>query len=102
MDLAQECGLVTPHDIPQGTIRAMAEHGHVEIGYIDEVTTRMPTPSQTRRLQLDWGVPVLVYIRTTYTKDRAARMTSTIFAGDRNRISYEIGDVTAYRPQEQP
>lgn len=26
MDLAQECGLVTPHDIPQGTIRAMAEY----------------------------------------------------------------------------
>lgn len=102
MDLAQECGLLTPHDIPQGTIRAMAEHGYIEVGYVDELTTRMPTPTESRRLQLGSGVPVLVYLRTTYTKDRPARLTATIFAGDRNRITYELGDVTAYRPHDEP
>ena len=101
MDLAQECGLLTPHDIPAGTIRAMADHGHIEIGYVDELTTRMPTPAEARRLQLAAGVPVMVYIRTTFTKDRAARMTATVFAGDRNRITYELGDVSAYQPPDQ-
>lgn len=96
LDLAQECGLVTPHDIPQGTIRAMAEHGHTEIGYVDEITTRMPTPDETARLRLGSGVPVLVYVRTTYTEARPARLTMTVFAGDQNRIVYELGDLRAY------
>ena len=41
MDIAQQAGLLVPHDLPRGTVRAMAEHGHVEIGYRDEITTRM-------------------------------------------------------------
>lgn len=96
MDIAQECGLVTPHDIPEGTIRAMAAHGYVEIGYVDELTTRMPTPDEARRLRLGSGSPVLVYVRTTYTKDRPLRTTVTIFAGDRNRVIYELGDLVAF------
>lgn len=101
MDIAQECGLITPHDIPQGTIRAMAEHGHIEIGYVDELTTRMPTPDEARRLRLGAGAPVLVYARTTYTKTRPVRVTLTIFAGDRNRVIYELGDLTAFRAGDQ-
>jgi len=96
MDLAQECGLLTPHDIPGGTIRAMAEAGHAEIGYRDEITTRMPTPDEANTLRLGSGVPVLVYARTTYTKTRPARLTLTVFAGDQNRIVYELGDLAAY------
>ena len=96
MDIAQECGLITPHDIPQGTIRAMAERGHVEVGYVDEITTRMPSPDEVRKLDLGAGVPVLVYVRTTYTKQRPLRLTLTIFAGDRNRVVYELGDLDAY------
>jgi hypothetical protein len=41
---ALQAGLLVPHDLPRGTVRAMAEHGHVEIGYRDEITTRMPDP----------------------------------------------------------
>jgi GntR family transcriptional regulator len=97
MDVAQECGLLTPHDIPQGTVRAMAEHGHVEIGYVDELSTRMPTPDEARLLRLGTGAPVLIYTRTTFTKDRPLRVTLTVFAGDRNQIIYELGDLSAYQ-----
>ncbi|WP_051114277.1 UTRA domain-containing protein [Actinopolymorpha alba] len=97
MDVAEECGLLNPRDIPQGTIRAMASHGYVEVGYVDEITTRMPSPDEARKLALGTGAPVLVYIRTTYTKERPLRLTLTIFAGDRNRIMYELGDLEAYR-----
>jgi DNA-binding GntR family transcriptional regulator len=100
MDIAQECGLMTPHDIPQGTIRAMAEHGHIEVGYVDEVTTRMPTPDELRRLALGAGVPVLAYYRTAYTVHRPVRLTVTTFAGDRNRLVYELGDLTAHAERE--
>lgn len=81
MDIAQEAGLLVPHDLPGGTVRAMAEHGHVEVGYRDELTTRMPTPDEAQTLDLGAGVPVLAYVRTCYTKERPVRLTETIFAG---------------------
>ena len=93
MDIAQECESLTPRDIPKGTIRAMADHGYVEVGYVDEVTTRMPTPDAARKLGLGTGTPALVYVRTTHTTERPLRLTVTIFAGDRNRIVYELGDL---------
>lgn len=95
MDIAQECGLLVPHDIPRGTVRAMADHGHVEIGYVDEITARMPTPEETRTLDLGAGVPMLIYVRTAYTKERPVRLTETTFAGDRNRLLYELGELDA-------
>ena len=95
MDIAQQAGLLVPHDLPGGTVRAMAERGHVEIGYRDELTTRMPTPEEAQTLDLGAGVPVLAYVRTCYTKDRPVRLTQTIFAGDRNRLVYELGDLDA-------
>jgi hypothetical protein len=50
MDITQEAGLLAPHDLPGGTVRAMAEHGHIEVGYRDELTTRMPTPEEAQTL----------------------------------------------------
>ena len=93
MDIAQQCGLLVAHDLPRGTVRAMADHGHVEVGYRDEITTRMPTPEEARTLDLGTGVPVLAYVRTAYTKERPVRLTETIFAGDRNRLVYELGQL---------
>lgn len=101
MDVAQECGLLTPRDIPGGTIRAMADHGYGEVGYVDELTARMPTPDEARRLRLGTGSPVLVYVRTTYTKERPLRTTLTIFAADRNRVVYELGDLTAFHGDDE-
>jgi GntR family transcriptional regulator len=95
MDIAQQCGLLVPHDLPRGTVRAMADHGHLEIGYRDELTTRMPTPEEARTLDLATGVPVLAYVRTCYTKQRPVRLTETVFAGDRNRLVYELGQLDA-------
>ena len=81
--------------------RAMAEHGHVEIGYRDELTTRMPTPDETQTLDLAAGVPMLAYVRTCYTKERPVRLTETIFAGDRNRLVHELGDLEALYERDQ-
>ncbi|TCM43653.1 GntR family transcriptional regulator [Kribbella sp. VKM Ac-2568] len=98
MDIAQECGLITPHDVPGGVIRAMAAKGHAEIGYVDELTTRMPQPDEARKLGLGTGTPVMVYVRTTYSEVRPLRLTLTIFPGDKNRVVYELGDLQAYTP----
>jgi GntR family transcriptional regulator len=70
-------------------------------GYRDELTTRMPTPEEARTLDLGAGVPVLTYVRTCYTKERPVRLTETIFAGDRNRLVYELGDLEALYERDQ-
>jgi GntR family transcriptional regulator len=103
MDLAEGTELMSPTDIPRGTTRVLAERGHPQVGYVDELTTRMPTPEEVTALQLGIGTPVLVYVRTGYTTQRPVRVTSTVFAGDRNRIIYDVGDVSAAHqdPPEQ-
>lgn len=95
MDLAEGTKIIQPFDIDEGTTRYLAGLGHVQIGYWDEWTTRMPTPAEARQLDLRPGTPVLVSRRTGHTKTRPIRVTETIFAGDRNRVVYEIGDLTA-------
>src|SRR6266498_2874881 len=83
MDIAQECGLLVPHDIPRGTVRVMAEHGYVEVGYVDEITARMPTPDEARTLDLGTGVPVLVYVRTTFSNDGPVPLADSTLPLDR-------------------
>jgi GntR family transcriptional regulator len=96
MDVAEQAGLAVPHNLSPGTVRAMANVGHVEIGHVDELTARMPAPDEIRTLDLAPGVPVLVYVRTAWTDSRPVRVTRTIFPADRNRIVYELGDLRAY------
>ncbi|GAA1603799.1 GntR family transcriptional regulator [Kribbella sancticallisti] len=100
MDIAREAGLVVPNDVAGGAIRAMAAVGHEEIGYRDEITARMPTPDEARKLQLGSGTPVIIYARTTFSDKRPLRLTLTTFASDRNRVIYELGDMRAYLAQE--
>jgi GntR family transcriptional regulator len=95
MDLADEVReLLSPVDIAQGTTRLLAERGHLQITFRDEIEARMPTPTDAALLNLPAGTPVIYYLRTGYTRDRPVRVTVTTFAGDRNRIVYTLGDTT--------
>ncbi|EHN71707.1 GntR family [Streptomyces coelicoflavus ZG0656] len=87
--------LAEPGDIDEGTTRYLAGRGIEQVGYADEISTRMPTPEETRLLEIDPGVPVLLWTRTGYTAERPARCTVTTFRGDLNRMNYEIGDLSA-------
>jgi GntR family transcriptional regulator len=95
MDIAEGTLIMDPRDIKEGTTRYLAGLGHDQIGYWDEWTTRMPTPDESRNLQLGPGTPVLISYRTGYTAERPVRVTETVFAGDRNRVVYETGDLSA-------
>lgn len=87
--------LAEPGDIEEGTTRYLAAHGTEQIGYFDEISTRMPTPDEARLLEIGAGVPVLLWMRTGYSVDRPIRCTITTFRGDLNRMNYEIGDQAA-------
>jgi GntR family transcriptional regulator len=94
MDITEAAGLATPRDIPQGTVRALADAGFIETGYVDAVTARMPAPEEARRLDVGPGTPILVHTRTAGTAERPTRVTRTILPTDRNRLVYKIDDTT--------
>ena len=89
MEVSDAAGLTPPRALPAGTIRAMPEAGSVAH------TARMPSPDETRTLDISPGVPVMAYVRTAYTDTRPVRCTRTIFPADRNRIVTELGDLRA-------
>lgn len=93
--------LTEPGDIAEGTTRYLAGHGIEQIGYFDEISTRMPTPDESRLLEIGAGVPVLLWMRTGYSEERPIRCTVTTFRGDLNRMNYEIGDLSA-RSENEP
>jgi len=84
--------LAEPGDIEEGTTRYLADRGIEQVGYFDEISTRMPTPDEARLLEIGAGVPVLLWMRTGYSSERPIRCTITTFRGDLNRMNYEIGD----------
>ncbi|MGV9604065.1 GntR family transcriptional regulator [Streptomyces sp. NPDC003631] len=87
--------LAEPGDIEEGTTRYLAGLGTEQVGYLDEIATRMPTPDEARLLEIGAGVPVMLWTRTGYSERKPIRCTVTTFRGDLNRMNYEIGDVAA-------
>ncbi|MCX4664715.1 GntR family transcriptional regulator [Streptomyces uncialis] len=93
--------LTEPGDIAEGTTRYMAGLGIEQVGYRDEIATRMPTPDEARLLEIGAGVPVLLWTRTGYSPEMPIRCTITTFRGDLNRMTYDIGDLSA-RSENEP
>lgn len=90
--LAEAAGLDTPHDISQGTIRALAEAGYKEVAYVDEVTDESAGPGDVDDLAVPLGAPLLVQTRTAATRERITRVTVFHRLGRRNRLVWENGD----------
>lgn len=92
--------LKSPQDITRGTIRALQEVGVYQVGFFDELVSRMPTSEEHEFLKTPRGVPVLIQTRSAFTETRIVRVTVTTWAGDRNRVIYEVGDLRALYPQD--
>lgn len=95
MDLVQGTPLMLPEDVESALVELM-EHGHRQVGYVDELETRMPTPQEASQLELPPGVPVLNVNRTDYSEDRPIRLVHTVYAGHSIRYQFEHGNLQAY------
>jgi GntR family transcriptional regulator len=104
MDLCEQVPeLLSPKNIPQGTTRLLAERGFPQPAVEDDLVAAMPGPEYAELLNLPAGTPVLYYVRTGFSVERPVRVSVTVFAGDRNRVVYALGDrdVSArFRPWE--
>ncbi|WP_304453481.1 GntR family transcriptional regulator [Nocardiopsis sp. YSL2] len=95
MELVQGTPLMLPEDVESALV-VLLEHGHRQVGYVDELQTRMPTPQETSQLELPPGVPVLDVHRTDYSEDRPIRLVHTVYAGYSIRYQFEHGNLKAY------
>ena len=95
MDLARGTALEQAGTIEQGSIKLLAEHGHPQIGFVDEIGARMPYAREFDFFRLLTGTPVIVVNRTAYSKDRPIRLTRYIYRADRVRLAHEVGSIPA-------
>lgn len=78
---------------PQDTTREdiLAEAGYPQTYDIDEIITRMPTPTETQRLQIPAVTPVAEHTRTGYTaQHKAVRVMISIIPGETLILQYKV------------
>ena len=90
-DLAKGTPMADPNPGPGGIYARLEEQGHILDRFTEEVSARMPTPEETRALNLPPGVPVFRLFRTAYDTDgRAVEVCDTIMAADAYVLAYEL------------
>jgi GntR family transcriptional regulator len=90
-DLARGTPISEPNPGPGGIYARLEEHGHVLDRLTEDVTARMPTPQETRLLNLSPGVPVFRLVRTAFDLDgRPVEVCDTVMAADAYMLSYEL------------
>ena len=76
---------------PGGIYARLEDQGHTLDRFVEEVTARMPTTDERRRLQLADGVPVLVVVRTAYdTNGLPVEVCDTVKAAPAYVLEYDI------------
>jgi GntR family transcriptional regulator len=66
LTVAEGTPIMEPNPGPGGIYARLEEGGHPLDRFVEEVTARMPTNDERRRLELPDGVPVLVVVRTAF------------------------------------
>ena len=76
---------------PGGIYARLEDAGHVLDHFVEEVTARMPSAEERRRLELPDGVPVLVVVRTAYdTTGRPVEVCDTVKASPAYVLEYDF------------
>lgn len=81
--------LAAPEDTTREDI--LKEAGYEQTYDIDEITTRMPSPSEVQRLSLVPGTPVAELVRTAYTAtDQPVRVMVAVVPGSALILRYVV------------
>jgi len=81
--------LAAPEDTTREDI--LKEAGYEQTYDVDEIITRMPTPTEAQRLSLGAGQPVAEHTRVGYTADgKAVRVMVSIVPGDSLILRYVV------------
>lgn len=95
LDLVRDTPLAQPGTMPQGSFAVLAELGHEQIGFVDEIVARMPDTREFDFFRLTTGTPVIVVNRTSYSVERPIRLTRYIYRSDRVQLAHVRGSIPA-------
>ncbi len=91
VDLVEGTRIVEQDTGPGGIYARLEEAGHTLDRFTEEVTARMPTADERRRLRLGPGTPVLTVLRTAYDTDgRAVEVCDTVKAAQAYVLEYDF------------
>ncbi|MEV2218753.1 GntR family transcriptional regulator [Nocardia vinacea] len=91
-DLAEATGIDSPHDIPEGTTRRLADRGHPETAHRDTLVARPASAEEAIVLGVATGTILLDHLRIGANHERITRATRHRSIATRNRLAYELGD----------
>ncbi|WP_067646724.1 GntR family transcriptional regulator [Nocardia harenae] len=91
-ELAEAIGADVPHDIPEGTTRRLAEHGHGETAHRDTISARPASAAEAAVLNIVPGTILLDHLRIGANHHRVTRATRHRCLATRNRLAYQLGD----------
>ncbi|MFI9412649.1 GntR family transcriptional regulator [Nocardia gamkensis] len=91
-DLAEATGIDSPHDIPEGTTRRLADRGHAETAHRDTLVARPASAEEALVLGVATGTILLDHLRIGATHERVTRATRHRSLATGNRLAYELGD----------
>ncbi|MGA5701721.1 GntR family transcriptional regulator [Peterkaempfera bronchialis] len=91
LDIARDTPIAQPDPGPGGIYARLEEMGHCLDHFEEEIQARMPSPQETKVLQLAAGVPVIHLVRIAFDMDgRAVEVCDTIMAADAYVLSYRL------------
>jgi GntR family transcriptional regulator len=91
LDVAQGKRIERDENIPGGVHAELEQELGYELDrFVEELTFRMPTPEEARKLRMGAGVPVVRVLRTLYDiSGRVLEVSDCVLAGDRHELVYE-------------
>ena len=90
IEIAAGTRIVEEDTGPGGVYARLEERGHRLTRFHEELSFRMPTPSEVRALALDSGVPVVDLLRVAYAGEQPVELFMSVMAGDRHIFVYDI------------
>ena len=91
LTIADGTAIAEPDTGPGGIYARLEEAGYTLDHFVEEVTARMPTADERRRLELPDGVPVLVVVRTAYdTAGTPVEVCDTVKAAPAYVLEYDV------------
>ena len=91
LDLAEDTRIAEQDTGPGGIYARLEEGGNQLTRFVEEVSARMPTEDERRRLQLGSGMPVLILLRTAFGSDgRALEVCDTVKTASAYVLEYDF------------
>jgi len=94
-DIAKGTALEQAGEIRSGSVAVLADLGHPQRGFVDEIGARMPNAREFGFFRLASGTPVVVVNRTAYDASRPIRLTRYLYRADRVRLLHVEGAIPA-------